>query len=275
MRIDAHQHFWRYSAADYGWIDGAMDVLKRDYLPDDLAAVLQRQRLDGSIAVQARQCEDETRWLLQLARDKPRILAVIGWIDLQAEDLDTRLAAVAGEAQLKGFRHVLQDEAEPGFMLRPAFVRGLQRLAQLDYCYELLIKPQQLPEACSLLQQLPPMRLVLDHVAKPDIRGGDLAAWRAGIAELGSHPHLYCKVSGLVTEAHWNGWSAVDFEPCLEHVFDCFGPQRLMFGSDWPVCLLAAPYAGVQALLADFVRRHYPEHEAAVFGDNARRFYGL
>ncbi|TGG93414.1 amidohydrolase [Natronospirillum operosum] len=275
MRIDAHHHFWQYNAAEYGWISDQMALLRRDYMPDDLLVELSQCNIDGTVVVQARQTEAETRWLLSLARENPFIKGVVGWVDLRAPDLEARLNEYKKEVWLKGFRHVLEDEPDPGFMLNSDFLGGVEALADHDFSYDLLIRPDQLPQAGELVRKLPPMRLVVDHMAKPDIRNQGWQAWADGMACLASFDHVYCKMSGLVTEADWQGWQPSDFEPYLDHVFQVFGPERVMFGSDWPVCKVAGRYRAVHALASDYVHRRYPEYEAAVLGENAMAFYRL
>jgi len=274
MRIDAHQHFWRYDSADYGWISDEMALLRRDFLPADLLPQLQRHQLDGCIAVQARQSLEETRWLLQLADEHDFIKGVVGWIDLCADDLEQQLDQFADETKLKGFRHVLQDEAAD-FMLQPQFIRGLHTLAERGYCYDLLVFSDQLPQLCQLVSQLPVMPLVIDHIAKPDIKAGEIGCWHNSMAELAAHEHIYCKVSGMVTEADWQQWQPEQFTPYLQRVLQSFGPARLMFGSDWPVCQLAASYEQLIELLLPWLDAFDPIQRSAFMGGNARRFYKL
>lgn len=275
MRIDAHHHFWRYSATEYDWISPAMAVIQRDFLPADLRPELASVGIDGTVVVQARQHDDETRWLLNLAADYDFIKAVVGWIDLRADDLAQQLGRYRNTPVLKGFRHVLEGEPEPDFMLQDDFVRGVTTLAEHGYSYDLLVHAGQLPQTVELVRRLPVMRLVVDHLAKPDIKHQSWQRWHEGITELASFEHLYCKVSGMVTEADWHNWTAADFEPYLNHIFRAFGPHRVMFGSDWPVCRVAGEYGQTYQLVADYVRQHYPDHEAAIFGGNAVVFYRL
>lgn len=275
MRIDAHHHFWHYVAAEYDWMSDAMSAIQRDFLPEDLQAELSDVGIDGTVVVQARQTETETRWLLSLAERYTVIKGVVGWVDLRAPGLRKRLEGYRGETKLKGFRHVLEGESTPGYMLDPAFVAGLRTLNELGYSYDILIRSNQLPEAIELVQRLPAMRLIVDHLAKPDIQHRAWDDWCDGLTQLASFANVHCKVSGMVTEADWSAWRAEDFEPYLEHVFRVFGPQRILFGSDWPVCRLAGQYGAVYRLVQDFVRRRYPNDEAAVFGDNAAAFYRL
>ena len=274
MRIDAHQHFWQYSAVEYDWIDESMGVLRRDFLPGDLAPLLATNGLDGCVAVQARQSDEETRWLLQLAAENTIVAGVVGWIDLNSTALEKRLVEYAGNPWLKGFRHVLQGEADD-FMLQPQFVAGVTTLAEHDLVYDILVFERQLGSVRTLVKQLPDMPLVIDHIAKPGIANASFDAWANDMAALSRYTNVSCKISGMVTEADWNSWTPDTFERYLTHVFECFGEDRVMFGSDWPVCTVAGDYAGIVEIVADFVARGCPAAEAAVFGGNARQFYRL
>ncbi len=275
MKIDAHQHFWHYDPAEYSWIGAGMEVLKRDHLPGDLAPLLHAAGLDGSVAVQARQSVEETRWLLELAAREPAIKGVVGWVDLRSADAGRDLERLVVDAKLRGVRHVVQDEPDDEFMLRPDFSRGLSVLAEFGLSYDLLVFPRQLPAACRVVERLPQQRFVVDHIAKPLIREGRLEPWATDLRRLAALPNVMCKVSGLVTEASWQGWRAEDFAPYLDVVFEAFGPGRIMFGSDWPVCTLAAGYQQVVGLVAGYVASLAPAEQAGVWGSNAARFYGL
>jgi len=277
VRIDAHQHFWRYSADEYPWIGPGMERLARDHLPGDLAPLLAAAGCDGSVAVQARQSVTETRWLLELADTHPLIKGVVGWVDLRSDDVAGQLAEFVGRPAFVGVRHVVQDEPDPRFLLGDAFVRGLRQLAPLGLAYDLLLYPPQLPAATELAALLPGQTFVLDHLAKPRIRDGSTAIepWRRDLVALARHDNVSCKLSGLVTEAAWRRWSRGDFTPYLETALDAFGPDRLLFGSDWPVCLLAADYADVAGIVADFVDRLSAREREAVLGGTATRCYGL
>jgi L-fuconolactonase len=273
--LDAHQHFWHYSAAAYPWIGAGMERLARDYLPDDLAPELAAAGIDGSIAVQARQSLEETRWLLDLARSNPRIRGVVGWVDLRSADVAAQFDEFAAEPRLVGVRHVVQDEPDPRFLLDADFVRGLERLAPAGLVYDLLVYPHQLPAAVELAGLLPGQPFVLDHLAKPRIRDGEIAAWRRDLQALARHANVSCKLSGLVTEAAWRQWRPEDFRPYLEAALEAFGPERLMFGSDWPVCLVAADYAEVVGLCRDFVAALSATEQTNIWGGTAARVYGI
>ncbi|MEM9379814.1 MAG: amidohydrolase family protein [Planctomycetota bacterium] len=248
MRIDAHQHFWSYHASRYGWIaDGGLDALERDFLPADLAPLLRSNRIDGTVAVQARQDVEETEWLLDLARENPWILGVVGWVDLRAQAVDVeleRLRARDGGERLVGLRHVVQDEPS-GFLDDPGFRAGVAQLAKHDLAYDVLIFERQMAEAVRFCAAFPDQRLVLDHVGKPRIADGAIEEWARHLRELGAMEHVTCKVSGMVTEARHDAWTYEQLTRYIDAAFEAFGPERLLFGSDWPVCTLAAEYGRV------------------------------
>lgn len=275
MKIDSHQHFWCYSASEYGWIDGSMAALRRDFLPAELRREMSRVSVDACVAVQARQTLEETRWLLELADANPFVAGVIGWVDLQADDAGDQLARFVDHPKFLGVRHIVQSEPDDRFMLQPAFCRGIALLAGHDLTYDILIYPKHLSAAAELVSQFPHQRFVLDHLAKPHIRAGELRAWEKGIRELAAWPLVFCKLSGLVTEADWTRWTTDDMRPYLDVAFDCFGADRLLVGSDWPVCTLAADYARTMAVVEDYMAQR-PTHERnAVMGENAARLWQL
>jgi len=277
MRIDAHQHFWYYQAQEFPWITAQMPVLRADFLPAALAPELTRHRFDASIAVQARCDMAETDFLLALARDHARIAGVIGWVDLRAADLRRRLARWEGAVKLKGFRHIVQDEPDATACLGDsAFNRGVAQVQHDGKVYELLLRAPQLGAAPAFCAAHDAHWLVLDHLGKPAIGGDGDAAWRRQLTALARLPHVVCKISGLVTETGGRAVGNADFHRYLDDALQAFGAQRLLFGSDWPVCLLAAPYERVHALIEMWAaRRLSADERAAVFGDNARRVYGL
>jgi predicted TIM-barrel fold metal-dependent hydrolase len=278
-RIDAHQHFWSYSASGHGWIDPG-SVLARDYAPADLMPLLDDASIDGCIAVQACQTEEETRWLLGLAAADPRIMGVVGWTDLCADDVVERLDVLAGEPALVGFRHIVQDEPADDFLVTPAFVRGVRAALGRGFSYDILVKPRQAIHVRRFAELVgaglgDAPRLILDHGAKPDIARGTWQPWADAIADMAQVPSLTCKISGLVTEAEHATWTADQIARYLDHLLACFGPDRLMFGSDWPVCRLAADYARVVDLIEDFVTRACPDASERIFGGNALTAYEL
>jgi len=274
MRIDSHQHFWRYEPAQYPWIRADWP-LRRDFLPEHLAPLLRGKALDGCVAVQARQSLAETRWLLGLAAQHDFIKGVVGWVDLCGENLTEHLASFANNLRFVGVRHVVQDEPDNNFLLRPKFVRGIAELHFFDLAYDLLIFPHQLPAAIQLARRFPRQRFVLDHIAKPYIRRKELWPWAGNIRELARFPNVFCKVSGMVTEADWNGWKKADFTPYLDVVFEAFTPRRVMYGSDWPVCLLGAGYPGVYDLAASYCQKLSLAEQDRMFGGTAVEFYRL
>jgi L-fuconolactonase len=275
MRIDAHQHFWDYSAAEYPWIGAGMERLARDFGPADLVAVAAGQGVKGSVAVQARQSLEETRWLLRLADESPFIKGVVGWVDLRSGRAADEIAAFAEHEKFVGVRHVVQDEADPRFLLGEAFVRGLRLLHQFGLVYDLLVYPHQLPAAVELAGLLPEQPFVLDHLAKPRIKTGELAEWRRDIEALAAHANVSCKLSGLVTEAAWRRWKREDFTPSLDIALAAFGPERLMFGSDWPVCLLSGEYAEVVAIIDEFIAALTPAEQKLIWEETTSHVYGL
>ena len=275
MKIDAHQHFWKYSAAQYGWIGAEMQGLKRDFLPADLKPLLEGEGFEGSIVVQARQDLDETRWLLQLARENDFIKGVVAWVDLCSADVATDLVRLAGEPKFVGVRHVLQAEPDDEFMLRADFRRGIAQLAEHGLTYDLLLYPRHLPIAVKLVREFPEQPFVLDHIAKPLIADGLMEPWDRDIRELARFKNVCCKVSGMVTEARWNGWQAEDFGPYLDVVFEAFGPERVMIGSDWPVCSLSGGYAAAIAIVRDYIRQFDLAQQESILGWNCARFYGV
>lgn len=275
MRIDAHQHFWKYSAADYGWISDRMPELKRDFLPHDLEPLLETEGFNGSIAVQARQDPEETRWLLQLAGDNEFIKGVVGWVDLCSPALPAELEQFASHPKFVGVRHVLQDEPEDEFMLRPAFRQGIAHLADHGLSYDLLLYPRHLPIAVKLVREFPAQPFVLDHIAKPGIAESVIHPWDRDIRELGKCANVCCKLSGMVTEARWKQWHAEDFRPYLDVVFEAFGPERLMIGSDWPVCTLSANYAATLGIVRDYIVQLDSRQQEEILGRNCARFYGV
>jgi L-fuconolactonase len=275
MRIDAHQHFWVFDPREFDWIDDSMAALRRDFLPAGLKPELERAGFQGCVAVQARQTMEETRWLLELAASSPFILGVVGWVDLQSPDIRSQLQALAGNSKLVGVRHVVQGEPDERFLLRPEFLRGISALEEFDLAYDILIYAKHLPVAAEFVRQFPRQRFVLDHLAKPPIKSGSLQPWANGIRELASFPNVLCKLSGMVTEADWQRWKAEDMAPYLDVAFECFGPQRLMIGSDWPVCIVAASYSRAMGVVKDYLVRYPVQVQEAVLGENAQRFWKL
>jgi len=274
LRIDAHQHFWNYDPVRDAWITDEMSVLRRDFFPDELRTYLADSGIDGTVAVQADQSERETEFLLQLAERHPFIRGVVGWVDLRAIDLRDRLEHFSAFERFRGVRHIAQAEPDD-FLQWDDVVRGIGRLREFGLTYDILVYAHQIPAAIALAERLPDQPFVVDHLAKPRIREGAVDPWAKYTRELASHPNVCCKVSGLVTEADWARWRPEDIHPYLDVVFEAFGPGRLMFGSDWPVCLVAADYQRVVELVEDYVGHLSQAERDDLFGGTAIRFYGL
>lgn len=271
--IDAHVHFWQYNSAEYAWIDDSMARLRRDFLPADAEREMQAAGVDACIAVQARQTLDETRWLLGLAAAHPSIAAVVGWIDLQA-DVDAQVAALNEPPVLAGVRHIVQGEADE-FLERPAFLEGVGRLERFGLAYDILVYARQLPEAVAFARRFPRQRFVVDHLGKPEVRPGAFGDWQRQVESLAGLPHVWCKLSGLVTEAEWASWTPGQLRPYLDAALEAFGPARVMMGSDWPVCLVAASYGDAVALVTDAIGEYSNDEQRQILGGNARHFWNL
>lgn len=275
MRIDSHQHFWAYSAEQYGWMTDDMHVLRRDHLPKNLWAQQEPLGFQGSVAVQARQTLEESRWLLELADDDPRILGVVGWVDLRSESLASQLEQFAPHPRFVGVRHVVQDEPDNDFMLRDDFIRGIALLPKFNLVYDILVFERQLPAAIELVRRFPEQPFVLDHIAKPLIADGVIEPWAERFRTLAEFPNVTCKISGMVTEANWATWTNDDLRPYMEIALDAFGPNRLMIGSDWPVCRLAGEYDRVMRLVIDFIATLSDAEQTAILGENCANAYRL
>lgn len=275
MRIDAHQHFWHYHPERLPWISEDMEVLKQDFLPHHLEPLLAQTGLEGCIAVQTEHSEDETNFLLDLAAQHDFIKGVVGWVDLRAENVEERLVHFCRNPFFRGVRHIVQDEPDDHFLLNPDFLRGMRYLKTHDLTYDILIFPRHLDVAETFVSYFPSQKFVLDHLAKPNIQLGVFEDWKKRMHALAKHPSVYCKVSGMVTEADWYHWSIEDFTPFLDVVFDAFGTERVMFGSDWPVCTLAASYKQVTSIVADYLKVHSEEDQHNIMGRNCLEFYGI
>jgi L-fuconolactonase len=275
MIIDSHQHFWHYDAARDSWITDEMSVLKRDFLPADLQQEFAANRIEGCVAVQAAQSEEETLFLLELAQKHPFVKGVVGWCDLRDANLPARLEYFSQFEKLCGFRHVVQSEPDDDFLLREDFLRGIALLKSFNFTYDILIYPKQLPAAIKFVEKFPEQAFVLDHIAKPFIKAQIIEPWAAQIRELAQHKNLYCKVSGMVTEADWYTWQSDNFKAYLDVVFEAFGTDRIMYGSDWPVCLLAATYKQIKGTLAGYTSNLSALERVKIFSLNARHFYKL
>lgn len=275
QRIDAHQHFWRFDPVRDSWITEDMSIIRRDFLPGDVKPLLEDAGIDGCVAVQADQSEEETCFLIELAEKHPFIKGVVGWIDLVAEDIGERLDNYRQFPIVKGFRHILQGEKDRALMLRPSFQRGIKALGKEGFTYDLLIFPDQLAFSTELVMMFPDQKFVLDHLAKPNIRNGAVAGWMKDIQVLGALPNVWCKISGMVTEADWTGWKKEDFRRVLDTAVAAFDTDRILFGSDWPVCQLAASYAEILDIVQDYFASFSQSEQDALFGGNATQFYNL
>ena len=276
MRIDAHQHFWNYSPDEYGWISDQMPEIRKSFGPLDLKPLLEEQSIDGCVSVQARQSLEENEYLLELAEKHEFIKGVVGWVDLRSDRVEEELARYRAFPKMKGFRHVLQDEPDHNFMLQDSFVRGVKKSFTYGYTYDILIFETQLPSAIRFLEQFDTQPFVLDHIAKPMISVGKTRNWEEGIRELAQYEQLYCKVSGMVTEAKLKQWTYEDFLPFLDVIVDAFGVDRIMFGSDWPVCLVGSENYGLMKGIVDrYFEAYKEEDKAKIFGGNAISFYKL
>jgi L-fuconolactonase len=274
MTIDAHVHFWKYDKKRDTWITSDMKILREDYLPHTLESTLKRNGINGCVAVQADQSELETEFYTELSKTYPFIKGVVGWTDLRAEKVQERLEYFSQYPVIKGWRHVVQGEPA-GFLADPAFRSGITELAPFGYTYDVLIYHHQLPEAIDFISAFPGQRFVIDHCAKPDIRNKAIDEWKKNITEIAMNPNVYCKLSGLFTEANWKQWSPADFYPYLDVVFQAFGTDRLIFASDWPVMLLSGIYVQWKSLVEKYMETFLDEEKEKVFGLNAIQFYNL
>ena len=275
MRIDAHHHFWQYFPQVQGWIDERMGVLKRDFLPEELWGELKKNGFEGSVLVQTDHKLEETEWFLRLAEQNPFIKGVVGWVDLRSKEVEKQLKDFASNPKFKGVRHIVQSEPDDRFLVGKEFLEGIRVLGDFHLPYDILIYPKQLPAAVELVRKFPKQPFVLDHLAKPEIKDRKISPWKEQIQELAQNPNVYCKLSGMVTEADWKGWKPGDFKPYLEVVFEAFGPSRLMIGSDWPVCLLGGDYTSVMKIVKDYIAGMSKGEQEAILGGNASRFYRL
>ena len=275
MTIDSHQHFWVYDPGKHTWMDSRMESLRRNFLPSDLVPELEKNGIDGTVAVQASQSDEETIFLTEAASQNSFIRGVVGWTDLQSDSLPEKLDHYRGYEIIKGFRHVLHDEPDDDYMLRPGFLRGVKILRVYNYTYDILIYARHLENTVRFIDELPGVSLVIDHIGKPGIMKNEVREWETHMRQIASFPDVMCKLSGMVTEAKWNKWSYKEFVPYLDILFDCFGPERLMYGSDWPVCLLSASYDDVAGIIKRYIMKLDPKDMEKVMGGNAVKFYKL
>ena len=275
MRIDSHQHFWQYNQTDYVWMGPEHEFIRRDFLPSDLEPHLDSIEFDGSVAVQARQMLAETEWLLSLAEQHKRVMGVVGWIDLRSPDINDQIDRFASHPALVGVRHVVHDEPDDEFVLGTEFQRGIASLEPAGLTYDLLLFPRHIAPSITLVDAFPSQRFVIDHIAKPEIADGTLEPWATRMRAIAERENVWCKLSGMVTEANMSAWKPGDFTPYLDIMLEAFGPARLMVGSDWPVCTLAGAYKPVMEIVIDYVSRLTASEQEAVLGETCARFYGL
>jgi L-fuconolactonase len=275
LKIDSHQHFWKYEDSMSDWITSDMSVLRRDFMPEDLEPILKKNGFDGCVTVQVNQTEEENAFQLRNADSYDFIKGVVGWVDLQSPNVEERLGELTQYKKLKGFRHILQGEQDRALMLNPAFLNGIKALSNHPFTYDILIYPDQLKYVPELVRLFPNQRFVIDHLAKPAIKSGKLGEWAAYLKDLKQYENLFCKVSGMVTEADWVNWKPEDFDPYLDVVFETFGANRIMFGSDWPVCQVAGAYDEVVSIAENYVSKLALNEQMLIWGLNAERFYNL
>jgi L-fuconolactonase len=275
LRIDSHQHFWKFDPVRDSWIDESMKLIQKDFLPSDLLPLLMSNGIDGSVAVQSDQSKAENEFLLELARANPFIKGVVGWVDLQADDIEEQLQELSRFKTLKGFRHVLQGEPDPAFMLRPAFLKGIHHLNRYGFTYDILIYPRHLANAAEMVAAFPDQPFVIDHLAKPLIKDQVIEDWKKDMLRMAAFENVHCKISGMVTEANWNSWTKEDFRPYLDVAFELFGSKRILFGSDWPVCLVAGSYERMLEIVTDYIAEFTLQEQADFWGGNAVSFYNL
>jgi len=275
MKIDSHQHFWNYNPNEYGWISNDMEILRKDYLPDQLKTELSLTGFDGSVAVQARQSLAETQWLLNLAQQNNFIKGVIGWVDLCSPDVEEQLIHFSENPKLVGVRHVIHDEQDVNFMLTKSFLNGIASLKKFGLTYDILIFPQHLPNTIQLISQFPEQVFILDHIAKPSVKDKKISPWKEEIEKLARFGNVYCKLSGMVTEANVKNWKQEELIPYLNIVFDTLGTDRLLIGSDWPVCTLAGSYRQIMKVVLDYISNLPEQEKKKILGENAIKAYNL
>lgn len=275
MRIDSHQHFWIYNSYEFGWIDDSMSAIQCNFMPLQLLEEQKKAGFDGTIAVQARQSIEETEWLLKLADQYPFIKGVVGWVDLCSPFVKEQINKFASHPKFVGVRHVVQGEPDDDFILRDDFNRGVALLREFNLTYDILVYPKHLPYAVKFVEKYPDLTFVLDHIAKPLIKDQILLPWKDDIKLLATFPNVYCKVSGMVTEANWKTWKPEDFKPYLDVVFEAFGMDRMLIGSDWPVCLIGGDYTKVLSIVTDYITTQPKDIQEKILGGNCIKAYNI
>ena len=275
MIIDSHQHFWNYEPKKHEWIDDSMALIRKDFTPNDLKLVYKENNIDGCVAVQADQTLEETDFLIDLASKNNFIKGIVGWVDLRAENIEDVLEKYRKPKIVKGFRHIVQGEADHNFLLRPNFSRGISLLEKHNFTYDILVFPHQLGSVLNFVKKFPNQKFVLDHLAKPYIKDGYFEGWATMMTAIGKHENVSCKMSGMVTEADYNTWTPEQIHPYMNTVLEAFGTKRVLFGSDWPVCLVAGNYSKIKKLTTDFISQFSQIEQNSIMGNNAIEFYNL
>lgn len=275
MRIDSHQHFWKYNTESHSWIDDDMAVIRKDFLPKDLKIIYNENNIDGCVAVQADQTIEETEFLIDLATKNDFIKGVVGWVDFRADNIDEVLKSYSRNTKVKGFRHIVQGESDHNFLLRQDFINGISKLEKYNFTYDILVFPHQLGAVLEFVKQFPNINFVIDHIAKPYIKDGYYDGWATLISAIAKYPNVYCKLSGMTTEADFKNWTKEQLKPYMELIISAFGTNRVMFGSDWPVCLVAGNYKKTKEIVTEFITNLSSEEQDAVMGLNAVKFYNL
>ena len=275
MVIDSHQHFWKYEPVKHNWIDDDMSVIRRDFSPFDLSKVYKESSIDGCVAVQADQTLEETDFLIDLASNNSFIKGIVGWVDLRAENIENVLEKYSTDKIVKGFRHVVQGEADHNFLLRPNFSRGISLLEKHNFTYDILVFPHQLGSVLEFVKKFPHQTFVIDHIAKPYIKDGYFEGWATMVTAIGKHENVSCKMSGMVTEADFNTWTPEQIHPYMNVALEAFESSRILFGSDWPVCLVAGNYSKIKKLTTDFISQLSQIEQNSIMGTNAIEFYNL
>ena len=275
LTIDSHQHFWKFNNEEFSWIDDQMKILKKNFLPQDLFPIIQENNVDGTITVQARQSLEETEWILQLSDENSFIKGVVGWVDLRSKELEKQLERYTQHKKLAGVRHVIQSEPDDKFLLRDDFINGIKSLKKYNLSYDILIYAKHLPQTIEFVNKFPNQIFILDHIAKPDIKNRIIIPWKKNIERLGRFENVYCKLSGMITEADWHSWKPDDLLPYIDVIVKSFGTERLMIGSDWPVCQVAGDYKKVISVVTDYFSKFSEIEKENIFGMNAIKAYGL
>jgi len=275
MRIDSHQHFWKFDPVRDSWITDDMAIIQKDFLPKDFQPDLKKNNFDGSVVVQSDQSEDENEFQLRNAEENSFVKGVVGWVDLQAKDIEEQLAQFSSFNKMKGFRHVLQGETDRSLMLKPEFMNGISKLERFNFTYDILVYADQLKYIPEFVGAFITQKFVIDHLAKPRIKDREISDWKKEIEEIARFENVSCKISGMVTEADWKNWKQDDFIPYIDAVIEAFGPHRIMYGSDWPVCLVAASYEQMLGIVEEYFSSFSETEQELFFGRNATQFYNL